>query len=363
MAGKKNNKKDGGAGLGKKDGKDLATSLDAIDVFPLEVMPLRNATLKNARLIKNARLETSLELLNDPISGSLQISPHNLAEIFSGDAVKLQEDQELLNKLSALGSFDVYSLRSVFKKLSLETVPEDALDLSDEMKKELGGHSQKFIRPLIEKIYGLDRFSKDGVKDIRDVFKNPDVGLVHENLKLMTEKTGIPLNELPEFLEEYNDVYLSIAYYNYLLENLRGIADRFFPWIQQTQKYREVTITPRTFACCQKAETILHFLNSSLHERLIKVQKNFDVFWQDINHASFKRLQEEITENHHSLGAVLCGLIVKMRAWDAAFPDADAGGPVQRAKFIVAELEPGLEKLQNLEITARKKLGLPEIRG
>ena len=342
--------------------KSVAADIDSIDVFPLDVMPITSPTPRKARLIKNARMETSLELYNDPVSGSLQISPQKLGEMFSEDTGKYQSDHAIINQLAMLGSFDVFSLRTIFKKLKLETIPDDALNLSDKMKLELQSHSQKFIRPLIEKIYGTEHFSGGDVRDIRDVFKNPDLDLVRDNLKVMTQKTGIPLTELPDFLEEYSDVFLSVAYYDHSLESISKIVDKFFSWIHQTRTQREIMASSKTMAACESVEYILQFINMSLHERLEAMQKNFSIFWNDINRSSFQRLQNEISDNHQSLGAVLCGLIVKMRAWEKEFPTANSGGPQQRSKFIISELEPGLEKLKKLEQDARKKLGLAEIR-
>lgn len=358
---KDDNSQKGGTG-GKELNKNIIADLDSIDVFPLEIMPIKSPTLKKARLIKNARMETALELYNDPISGSLQISPQKLGEMFSEENTKYQDDHQIIQQLAALGSFDVFSLRTIFKKLHLETIPEDALDLSDKMKAELLGQSQKFIRPLIEKVYGVERFAGGEVKDLRDVFRDPNVDLVRENLRIMTQKTGIPLNEIPAFLEEYNDVFLAVAYYNYSLESIHRIVDKFFSWIHQTRTQREIMASPKTMAACEAVEGVLQFINMSLHERLARIQKNFDIFWGDINRTSFIRLREDIASNHQSLGAVLCGLIVKMRAWEKDFPTANSGGPQQRSKFIVSELEPGLERLKTLEQDARRRLGLTEIR-
>lgn len=342
--------------------KSVISDLDSIDVFPLDVMPIKSPTLRKARLIKNARLETALELYNDPISGSLRISPQKLGDMFADDQQKYADDNAIISQLSMLGSFDVFSLRTVFKKLNLDTIPDDALDLSDKMKGELQAKSQTFIRPLIEKIYGIDYFSGGDVSDIRDVFKNPDIERVRENLKIMTQKTGIPLGEIPDFLEQYSDVFLSLAYYNHSLAGIHHTVDNFFSWIHQTRTQREIMSSAKMMAACESAEHVLQFINMSLHERLEKMQRNFTVFWNDINRSSFQKLQNEISDNHQSLGAVLCGLIVKMRTWEKEFPTANSGGPQQRAKFIVSELEPGLEKLKLLEQEARKKLGLTEIR-
>src|SRR5947209_6214226 len=96
-----------------KGGKPPISDKDAIDALPLSMIPLSSNTLKSARLIKNSRLETAVELHNDPISGSLQIRPEDVADSFPLNV----GDHEIIANLSKLHSYDVYSLRTSLKKL------------------------------------------------------------------------------------------------------------------------------------------------------------------------------------------------------------------------------------------------------
>jgi hypothetical protein len=338
----------------KTKDKGGGTDMDALDTLSLSMIPLTSNTLKNARLIKNSRLETAVELYNDPISGSLQIYPEDIADQIAAS----ERDQEIINQLAGLHSYDVYSLRSSLKKLGIEGVESGALDLSEGMKDRLGDIAVQFTRPLVEKIFGSGKVDANDAKALQKVFRDPDVARVRENLKTMTEKTGIPLADIPKFLEEYSEVFLSVAYYRYSFETIRPDTERFMVWIKELREHKDVASSPQTARSCKKTEEAMAYLLNSMRERLMKFQHSFEMFWGDINKNSFAHLRAQIEENHSSMGSILCGLGVKMRGWTKAFADSNIGGPQKRAKYVVTDLEPGLERLRELEVEARKKLGL-----
>ena len=328
--------------------------MDAIDTLPLSFIPLTSNSLKSAKLIKNARMETSVELHNDPISGSFQIHPDDISEAFRG----AEKDQEIIRQLANLQSYDVYSLRASMKKLGLEIADPSMMQLSANMKDTLNQYTAQFTRPLIEKIFGGNRIELDAKEGLQKIFRDPDVTRVRENLKIMTEKTGIPLQDIPKFIEEYSDVFLSLAYYKYSFESVGGSIDRFLFWVSDLKSHRDITSSSKTLSSCKKTEDTLKFITNSIRERLIRLHSSFETFWKDINGESFITLRQQIEDNHTSMGAVLCALVVKMRNWEKEFPDNTVGGPQTRAKFVVSELEPGLEKLKKMENESRARLGL-----
>ena len=95
---------------------------------------------------------------------------------------------------------------------------------------------------------------------------------------------------------------------------------------------------------------------------MTQFQSGFETFWKNINRDSFLQMRKQIEENHASMGSVLCGTIVKMHLWKKTFPDNNVGGPATRAKFVMTELEPGLIILKDLEVEARKRLGLKPVK-
>lgn len=331
---------------------------DAIDTLALGALPLTSNTLKSAKLVKNARMETSVELYNDPISGSLQIHPEDISDQLAAN----KQDQMIINQLASLNSYDVYSLRTSLKKLGLEVSDPAVLHLSDNMKDQLQSHTAAFIRPLIEKIFGPTPINTEGKDGLQKLLRDPDVNKVRENLRIMTLRTGMSLDEIPSFLEDYSDVFLSVAYYSFLFEGVGIEIDRFLIWVQDLRSHRDVSSSPQTLASCKKVEEAMRFISVSLNERLLTFQKSFEMFWSDINKDNFQRLRLQIEENHASFGSVLCGLVVKMQSWTREFPDSTMGGPQKRAKFVVTELEPGIEKLKLLENEARIRLKLLPIK-
>jgi hypothetical protein len=302
-------------------------------------------------------METAVELHNDSLSGSLQVAPENI-----GDFMQTSErDKEIIKSLAGLHSFDVYSLRTNLKKLGVEVEDEEALELSDDMKEGLSIYSMEFIEPLVERIFGQASGSLNTSQGLGKIFADPDIAKAKENLKTMAQKTGIPLAEIPKFLEEYSDVFLSVAYYRYGFESVGPDVDRFLFWIHELRSHRDTASSPKAAEQCKQVENIMRFLANSLRERLAQFQHGFENFWKDINRESFQQMRKQIEDNHSSMGSVLCGLIVKMHLWKKEFPDNNVGGPATRLKFVTTELEPGLLKLKDLELEARKRLGMKPI--
>ena len=333
------------------------SDMDALDTFPLSMVPLTSNSLKSAKLIKTPRMETTVELHNDPITGSYQILPEDIADNFKGS----ERDQELITKLALLNSYDVFSLRNTLGKLGLDLGDSNALELSDDMKRTLNVYAMQFNRPLLEKIFGAGQMNGEQ-QDLQQLLRDPDVEKVRRNLMIMTQKTGIALGDIPRFIAEYSDVYLSVAYYRYSFESIIPSISRFVAWTEELKRHREVSSTVQTMNSCRKTQEAMTFLSVSIRERLSHLQGGFEAFWQDINPASFNRLRLKIEDSHSSMGAVLCGLLVKMRCWERHFPDNSIGGPTTRAKFVVTEMEPGLERLKTMENMARIRLGLQPIK-
>lgn len=345
-------------GRGGPSPGEEARDKDSLDRLPLSGMPLSNNALKGARLVKNVRMETAVEIHNDPVSGSLQIAPEKIADFIAASP----RDRELIRSLAGLNSFDVYSLRSSLQRLGVEVEDVEALDLSEDMKADLTAHSAEFVRPLVEKIFGAGREDLHSSDGLQLILRDPDMARVRENLRVMSQRTGIPLAEIPAFLKDYSEVYISVAYYRYGFDNVRPDIDSFLSWIgslQQQQRRGGDAVSARAIEQCRAVEETVRFLSRSLAERLARIQEDFMVFWSDISPASFAAMRTQIEANHMSLGAVLCGLIVKMNAWKRAFPETDMGGPVTRQKFILTEFEPGLSRLRMLETDARERLMLP----
>ena len=88
---------------------------------------------------------------------------------------------------------------------------DKALELSDAMKGKLAEYAIEFTRPLILSIFRRrQRRHRRHGKPAKH-FHDPDVARVRARLKRMAEKTGIPVGEIPAFLKNYGDLFLSGA--------------------------------------------------------------------------------------------------------------------------------------------------------
>ncbi|MBW7912098.1 MAG: hypothetical protein H3C49_12620, partial [Alphaproteobacteria bacterium] len=88
---------------------------DALDKLSLSMIPLSSSALRNARLIKNARMETTVELMHDPVAGSLQMRPDDISDNLTNST----RDRAIIRALAALNSYDVYSLRGSLKRIGV----------------------------------------------------------------------------------------------------------------------------------------------------------------------------------------------------------------------------------------------------
>lgn len=339
---------------GKLDNDKPLMDKDSLDQLSLSAIPLTSSTLKAAKLVKNSRMETAVELYNDPISGSLQIMPEDIADQLATS----EKDQEIIRQLASLDSYDVFSLRSSLGKIGVELTDTSLLELSDGMKERLAVYASTFTKPLVAKIFGGSAGEVDTKGGLQKLLRDPDINRVRENLKMITERTGIPMEEIPAFLKDYSDTFMSVAYYKHSLDSVRPDIDRFLKWMAETRSFREVTSSPQTATSCKKVEDSVRFISVSAIERLRMFLSAFEHFWNDINKDSFSQLRRQIEESHTSMGSVLCGLVVKMQVWAKEFPDNDVGGPTKRAKFVMTELEPGIDRLRLKEVEARARLGM-----
>lgn len=329
--------------LSPKEEAAQKKSMDAIDELPLSIIPLKSRSLKSAKLIKNNQMETVLELHNDPITGSLQVKIDDSLSHTVGSF----DDQIMIKNLSTMQSFDVYTLRATLQKIGVAVEEEGDISLSDEMKSSLSTLTRAFTMPLMKQIFGDEQVLEDG-NDLSSLFKTKDIEAAKRNLMQLSQKTGIPLSKLPNFLESYSDIFLSVSYYRYMFRLIEDEIDRFFFWTQEIKAHRDTQQSRQTIAVCGKVERDIKYIISSIRERFRAFTNSFELFWRDLSPQGFTTLESEIQNNYESLGAILCGIHVKIRNWASQFPDNETGGPQQRVQYILRDIEPGLSDLKKM---------------
>lgn len=92
---------------------------DALHILPLEILPVETQGLKRARLIKNVRLDSVVELFREADTGSGQVHPSKLAPVFSWATQETHQDEFLVSIVSNLHSCGVYTLQMQLRKLGI----------------------------------------------------------------------------------------------------------------------------------------------------------------------------------------------------------------------------------------------------
>lgn len=325
--------------------------MDRLHILPLSIIPFETPGLKRARLIKNSQLDSVIELYRDPASGSLQAEPHELHKIFQWGAGDALEDRRIIASLAELTSYDVYCLRIDLRRLGIEVNEQEELQLSKGKREELTDYMRKFTAPLIKEVYGGDEMEVGNFDQLLGLFSNPDREAALKNIKAMSDKLEIDMGAVPEFLEEYGDIFLSLAFYRQCLDELIPQITAFIEVMDEFNESYQMKNDKSLMATCDFLRDRLNDITASITGRFESFEKHSEAMWDDLSASSFRKVRKLIESHHATVGGVLCGLSLKMKVWDEAV-GGGRYGPVQRAEFIMSHMRSGMDRIKQIEDSA-----------
>ncbi len=321
-------------------------AMDSLHILPLAIIPLGTPGLRKSSLIKNARLESVIELFRDGVTGSGQIEPGAVTDFYQ-DTPELRQDMEMLDALGKLQSFDVYSLRIELRRLEIGLSDFECLTLSPKKQTELNAFMRTFTRPLIARVYGTDNDVQD-VGEIIKMLAQPDRQATIKQLQRLADELNVTIMEVPSFIEQYGDIFLSLSYYRNCLDETRKDIPAFLEWMQEIRGNHQVQGDRSLGKMLEDIEKGFNEITTSIAGRFKFFETISKDFWSDISADSFQEFRDTVTSHRLSIGAVLCGLSVKMMHWKTRFPQA-SGGPSKRIEFLQSEIYPGLEHIRRIE--------------
>lgn len=320
---------------------------DALHILPLSIIPFQTPSLRRARLIKNARLESVVEFFRGEKTGSGQLDINAVGMEFGWN--RTHPDMVVLDKLGGLNSYDVYSLRILLRAHGIEIENHEDLRLSESKNQELTGYMKEFTNPLIVQIYGDEDRTLREFRDVVALFKNPDVEKAREKLKIMADKLEIGLEQVPTFLEDYADIFLSLAYYRQCLDDMRPTVDDFLSSVDDIQSNFQLKGDRHLMETCTKMRSTINGRMAGIRGRFESFDLNTRDMWKDLTAERFRKVETMIRSYHTTIGGVLCALSVKLKAWERLFPKKGSGGPVRRAEFIMSDMKQGIDNIQEIE--------------
>tara|TARA_R110000787_G_scaffold20496_5_gene60806 strand:+ start:700 stop:1779 length:1080 start_codon:yes stop_codon:yes gene_type:complete len=333
---------------------DFETDNDSLYVMPLAHVPFATRGLSRGRLRMTGALDSVIDIYGDERQGRgfipiAEINHKYGAQTFGWDADGPDHpDLALLNKVAELTSYDVYSLRILFRILQIEPVDASLLALSKDAKLSLSAHLKRFTAPLILNVYGdVSALSQSG--DPIDLIRNPNRGTAVSNLQKLADGLEIDIRAIPEFLEKFSDCFLSISYFERYLHDVHRDVFDIVEELEALRKNRNMQTEPAVRAACEEVSEGLQHLISSALCKIERFHKETASMWQDLNAKRFAELSGLVEDYQVSVAGVLCGLGIKTGEWRRRFATTDIGGPVARADALMSCLRPGLDRLRKID--------------
>ena len=326
---------------------------DSLRILPLSLVPLETSHLRSACMIKNVYLESVVEFFRDDSAGSGQLPPADLPEFLGWPPDEVHPDLTKLLALARLNSFDVYSLRIELRRLGIPVNDYSQLCLSEHKSRELAGYMKGFTGPLIQQVFGQANPDIQEFDQLVAMFRSPNRDEALRNLKLLADKLQIDLMEVPRFLEDYGDTFLSLAYFKQCLDDVVPKVMEFLEAIEPLKKNHQLQHTHGFLQTCGYVDSKLNAIITSITGRFESFDQHSNDMWSDISAESFRNVRRMITEHHSTVGGVLCGLSVKMDAWEERFGELPQDAAlIRKAEFVMGDMRQGLEKIEAVEASA-----------
>jgi len=325
------------------------TDMDSLFILPLSIIPLETPSLRSSRMVKNGRLQSVIEVFRDSQTGSGQVDVESVGQMVGWEEGRVHPDLAILRRLALLPSYDVYSLRISLRAHKIPVNDFDGLRLSDEKMKQLTQYMMMFTRPLLQMIYGDDAVQINSYNDLMKLFRDPDVVRARERLEKLANQLRVPIMEVPRFLEDYGDTFMSLSYYRHCLDRLEPYFTACLDAIAPIRKHFQLMQDASLMRTCTQIEDAINSVSASISGRLEVFEKRTKQMWNNITQEEFQGVKNMIERYHVVMGGALCGLTVKMNAFARNFPHPNAGGPVKRADFMVTEMTQGFDLIRSIE--------------
>ena len=324
---------------------------DTLHTTPLCLLPLKKTALKGARMVKNRRLESAIELYRMEGGASGLVEIENVSRYFDLSPVSMP-DLALLARLAAMHSFDIYNMRIFLRAEGLSEESVRTLTLSPQKIRSLDIYMSEFTRPLVESIFGKQTSQGNAFDEVLSMIRKPNVEEAAHKLKVLAAMLGVDVKRIPDFLEDYADMCLSISYYNDHLKTLKPVYDEFLETVNTIERSRVGSSNAMLAGACKKITIRLRDLMNSVASQVYEFDRHAVDMWHSPSADKFRRTEALVKAHHKKLGGILCALSVKMAAWENRFPNPSFGSLSQRGEFILNEMQYGLDKVARIEEVA-----------
>tara|TARA_Y100000746_G_scaffold201197_1_gene186005 strand:- start:405 stop:1118 length:714 start_codon:yes stop_codon:yes gene_type:complete len=228
--------------------------------------------------------------------------------------------------------------------MKISLLNDQILKLSDERVGTLFDLMSRITRPLIQYLYTDDNLRIKDTSGLLSLIQNTEPLKVKDRLDMVASNLEISLNELPNYLQEFGELFLSVSYFESTFREFNPKLDQFLLWAEDGVKNSNLRNDPNAQRELTQTEQKFRELKENLEARFRLLGNITQIDWQDLGASDFKKIQREILSQQANLAIGLCGLAVKMIEWEYQFPSA-GGSPQQCLEFLSAEANTGLDNL------------------
>jgi hypothetical protein len=161
----------------------------------------------------------------------------------------------------------------------------------------------------------------------------------------MAGKLAVPLEQLPRFIEDYADIFMSLAYYTHCVDRLSPVMDTFAISLIELKRNFLVRNDSKLVSELDQIERLMRGLTTYVKRTLDSFGTLSDTLWIDLTPAKFSHLRAMVHTTQLTVGSVLCALTVKLSAWQQRFPTSQQARPRTRIDFIMNEMREGLNAI------------------
>lgn len=197
----------------------------------------------------------------------------------------------LLGRLADLPSYGVYTLRILFRRYDIPVTDYTELKLSDRKKEELTQYMRDFTRPLIVQTYGEGDMAFQDYEDVIMLFRKPSVEHAKEKLKTLAKKLDIDLTEVPDFLEDYGDTFLSVSYFRQCTEQIQPTVTEFLKSMNEIRRKRQFQNNTTLQNAADKIELTVRKLMDAVTERFEEFDAETKGMWENITAERFRQVE------------------------------------------------------------------------
>jgi len=163
------------------------------------------------------------------------------------------------------------------------------------------------------------------LESVVELFQDPDTQKVRKKLQMLSDKLSSEIQDVPLFLEDYGDVFLSLSYYRQCMEKLEPQIDDFLESITEIRGNYQLRQNLNLIETCKIVEYTMNSMLAVVTGRFETFERYTSSMWKSVDAARFRQVKCFIEDYHTTIGATLCAVTVKMAAWTRLFPNKDTG--------------------------------------